>query len=106
VWIVVVPRVALVGFDRVTWTVSFVSSWASSTIVMAIALLVSLGVKVNVPEARVKSVPLPVAVPPVTEKSTVICCPEAADSVTSRLAGVVDSAPLEPAAVKPTVMAS
>jgi len=76
------PGVALVEFDSVTAIVSLVSSGASSTTLIAMVSLVSLGAKVNVSEARAKSVPLPVAVPPVTEKSTVICWPEAADRVT------------------------
>ena len=58
------PNVALLGLDKVTIIVSFSSSKESSTILsIVIVPLVSPALIVNVPLARVKSVPDPVAEP-------------------------------------------
>ena len=58
------PNVAFVGFDNVTTTVSSTSSNASFTILAIVIVPVVLPAEiVSVPLARVKSVPLPVAVP-------------------------------------------
>ena len=63
---VVPPRVAPTGSLRVTTTVSSASSRASFTTVNAMFLAVCPASKVRVPPARVKSVPEPEALPPVT----------------------------------------
>ena len=58
------PNVALLGFDKVTITVSFTSSRPSSTIpAIVIVPDVAPALIVREPLARVKSVPDPVAVP-------------------------------------------
>ena len=58
------PNVAFVGFDNVTTTVSSTSSNASFTILAIVIVPVVLPAEiVSDPLARVKSVPLPVAVP-------------------------------------------
>ena len=58
------PNVALLGFDKVTITVSLASSRESSTM-LAIVMVpdVDPALIVRVPLAKVKSVPDPVAVP-------------------------------------------
>ena len=60
------PSVAFEGLLSVMMIVSLPSSAASSTMLSVMVLLVSPALKVTVPLASVKSVPPPVAVPPVT----------------------------------------
>ena len=58
------PKVALLGLDKVTITVSFSSSMESSAMFSMVMLPdVEPALIVRVPFAKVKSVPDPVAVP-------------------------------------------
>ena len=65
-WVVVPPRVPFDGLLRVTRTVSSGSSRVSLVIVTGMEPAVSPGLKIRVPESRVKSVPEGRAVPPLT----------------------------------------
>ena len=63
---VTAPRTTSTGLLRVTVIVSSTSSMMSSVTATEMSSEVVPAVKVRVPVARVKSSPLPAAVPPVT----------------------------------------
>ena len=85
---VLVPRVALEGDERVMITVSLPSYVISSTGVSVIFFEVSPMFSVIVPQEMVKSIPPSVAVPPVTVQSTVTVLPDTAERARGMVAAV------------------